>query len=214
MTNWDKTLNSGVLYKDFGRYVTPFELPKKSFEWLKEECFNQKGKIPNNENLIGHIKEEYKMTNIDYDFQNFIIKASFTGVTNKWMSKYSFLTEDRPIVFESMWCNFQRKYEFNPPHTHSGLLSFVVFVKIPYDLEEEHKVYPDVKTNPTIPIATSKFCFLNPNGTGISMDVINVDKSFEGKGFIFPSTQYHEVYPFYTSDDYRITVSGNLRYKV
>ena len=130
------------------------------------------------------------------------------------MSKYTFMTEDRPLAFESMWCNFQRKYEFNPPHTHSGLLSFVVFVKIPYDLEEEHKVYPDVKTNPTIPIATSKFCFLNPNGTGISMDVINVDKSFEGKGFIFPSTQYHEVYPFYTSDDYRITVSGNLRYKV
>ena len=214
MTNWNKTLDSGVLYKDFGRYVTPFELPKKSFEWLKKECFNQKGKIPMNENLIGHIREEYRMPNVDYEFQKFIIDASFSGATNIFMSKYSFMTENRPVVFENLWCNFQKKYEFNPPHTHSGLLSFVVFVKIPYDLEEEHKVYPDVKTNPTIPIATSKFCFLNPNGTGISMDVINVDKSFEGKGFIFPSTQYHEVYPFYTSDDYRITVSGNLRYKV
>ena len=46
MTNWEKTLNKGLLNRDIGRYVTPFELPKKSFEWLKEECFNQKGKIP------------------------------------------------------------------------------------------------------------------------------------------------------------------------
>ena len=41
MTNWNKTIDSGILHKDFGRYVTPFELPEKSFEWLKEECFKQ-----------------------------------------------------------------------------------------------------------------------------------------------------------------------------
>ena len=87
-------------------------------------------------------------------------------------------------------------------------------LKIPYDLEEEIKVYPDVKKDGNTQIATSKFSFLNANGMGVTHDVIDVDKSFEGKGFIFPSAQYHEVYPFYTSDDYRITVSGNLRYKV
>jgi hypothetical protein len=39
---------------------------------------------------------------------------------------------------------------------------------------------------------------------------IDVDKSFEGKMLMFPNSAYHTVYPFYTSDDYRITVSGNL----
>ena len=37
-----------------------------------------------------------------------------------------------------------------------------------------------------------------------------VDKSFEGRMFLFPSIMSHQVYPFYTSDEYRITVSGNM----
>ena len=43
---------------------------------------------------------------------------------------------------------------------------------------------------------------------------LNVDKSFEGKMLMFPSKQMHAVNPFYTSDGYRITVSGNLKIKV
>ena len=44
-------------------------------------------------------------------------------------------------------------------------------------------------------------------------DSIPVDKSFEGKMIMFPASQYHAVYPFYTSDEERITVSGNLKFK-
>ena len=31
---------------------------------------------------------------------------------------------------------------------------------------------------------------------------------------LFPSEMYHGVYPFYTSDDYRISVSGNFNFKI
>ena len=44
-------------------------------------------------------------------------------------------------------------------------------------------------------------------------DSIPVDKSFEGKMLMFSASQYHAVYPFYTSDEERITVSGNLKFK-
>ena len=43
---------------------------------------------------------------------------------------------------------------------------------------------------------------------------LNVDKSYVGKMIMFKSSQVHGVYPFYTSNDYRITVSGNLVFKV
>ena len=36
-----------------------------------------------------------------------------------------------------------------------------------------------------------------------------VDKSWEGKFAIFPSELQHGVNPFYTSDEYRITISNN-----
>jgi len=62
---------------------------------------------------------------------------------------------------------------------------------------------------------TSKFTFqyININGD-ISTDTLNVDKSFEGKIILFPSKQVHTVFPFYTSNDYRVTVSGNIKLKV
>jgi len=31
---------------------------------------------------------------------------------------------------------------------------------------------------------------------------------------MFPSQLIHAVYPFYTSDEYRISVSGNIKFKV
>ena len=43
---------------------------------------------------------------------------------------------------------------------------------------------------------------------------VHVDKSYEGKMLMFPSFVQHGVYPFYTSDDYRITVSGNVSVNV
>ena len=32
------------------------------------------------------------------------------------------------------------------------------------------------------------------------------------KAFIFPAALQHSVYPFYGTDEYRITVSGNLAF--
>ena len=43
---------------------------------------------------------------------------------------------------------------------------------------------------------------------------IDVDKSFEGKMLMFPAKLQHLVYPFYTSDKERITVSGNIKFYV
>jgi hypothetical protein len=40
--------------------------------------------------------------------------------------------------------------------------------------------------------------------------VVPVDKTFEGKMLFFPATLSHSVNPFYTSDDYRISIAGNI----
>ena len=216
MTNWQKTLERNIL--DW-RDITAAELPKHLYKWLKKTCWETKNKkldvLKINSNLVGHIKEEYRITHWPKEFEEFVTKASVTGPTRKWYNRFSFITEDRPIVFENLWCNFQKKHEFNPPHGHSGVVSFVIFVSIPYDLEEEDKMYPDLKVDEKTQKVTSRFQLLNTDYLGhITTDAINVDKSFEGKMFIFPNVQVHQVFPFYTSDQYRITVSGNLRYKV
>ena len=40
-----------------------------------------------------------------------------------------------------------------------------------------------------------------------------VDKTWEGMMLMFPSKLHHSVYPFYTSDEKRISVSGNISIK-
>lgn len=44
----------------------------------------------------------------------------------------------------------------------------------------------------------------------INQELIPVDKTYDGVLCIFPSKLNHQVYPFYTSDEYRISVSGNI----
>ena len=106
-----------------------------------------------------------------------------------------------------LWCNIQKKYEYNPIHNHAGDLSFVLYIKIPYDLNKEkaepHAVNERQSTLPT-------FSFLYPSIGIVDSHMITLDHSHEGMMLIFPAWLQHMVTPFYTSDDYRISVSGNL----
>ena len=97
----------------------------------------------------------------------------------------------------------------------------MIFINIPYNLREEEKYFIDIAEKVakgeenSVKIYTSKFAFLNTHYDGkVVNDVLNVDKSFEGKMILFSAKQLHQVFPFYTSDDYRITVSGNIRLSV
>jgi hypothetical protein len=38
-----------------------------------------------------------------------------------------------------------------------------------------------------------------------------VDKTWEGKIAVFPAELNHQVYPFYNTDELRISISGNVR---
>ena len=132
--------------------------------------------------------------------------------TFNYLKNFNILTKPVPIVLSSFWVNFQKKYEFNPPHNHSGLLSFVLWTKIPYDMEEERIASPGAESNTN---SAGMFSFLYSNTLGkISTEHIPVDKNMENNIIIFPSNFYHMVYPFFTSDGYRISVSGNFHLKI
>ena len=109
---------------------------------------------------------------------------------------------------KDMWINFQKKHEHLRLHEHSGNLSFVMWVQIPYDLQKELKLSNCKHLHDS---SNSLFNFVHTNIFGQIVDKpILVDKSYEGTIIIFNSNLRHIVYPFYTSDDYRISISGNL----
>jgi hypothetical protein len=206
MNNWKKTkkiLNDND--------IETFEnLPDNVLSYLKNNIQRNK-KFLNNKNLAGHIKEEYIYTNRQKEIDEFFVKKIFESkLLINYLKNLRFLTNDVPIVLDKLWCNFMKKYEFNPLHTHSGIFSFIVFLKIPYNLDDENNIFPEVGGEN----CTSRLQFVKMSSNNLTLNYItvNVDKSFENKIIMFPSNFSHQVYPFYTSNDERVTVSGNFRF--
>jgi len=114
----------------------------------------------------------------------------------------------KKIILEEVWVNFQKKYEFNPPHSHDGILSFVIWIQIPFLMKDELAKSPGAESNTNIP-GCFNFHFMNSLGE-LRNSAIHADKSMENTLLIFPAKMVHSVSPFFTSDEYRISVAGNF----
>ena len=101
----------------------------------------------------------------------------------------------------SLWINFSQRYDFNPPHTHDGDLSFVLFCDVPHEIFE---VQADSNTQRAGEI---HFRCGDPISKlqGSEWPV----KPYENLMFIFPSMLTHFV-PAYWVDAERVSVSGNF----
>jgi len=155
------------------------------------------------ENLAGQLDKE-----IGYspESRNKIVPhiAQYLGVYDQMYEKWKMKKFDKkPEYFmSSAWINFQRQYEFNPPHDHDGCLSFVVYLSIPEELKKEHAAYKGKSAGP----GGIQFMY----GEG-QRDCITYMSHFpkEGDMFIFPAWLKHWVSPF-KSDCVRVSVSGNI----
>jgi hypothetical protein len=163
--------------------------------------------------LAGHLKNQYELDEcknyVNDLFEPLIWEYDKLHNHSFFKTHYNILSEGLPCTLNDIWVNFQQKHEFNPIHNHSGVMSFVLWLNIPYNIEDELVVFPD-----PIHISTGCFNFHTIGSLGnIIQTTLPVDKTWNGKFVLFPSGMMHSVNPFYTSDDYRITVSGNFKLK-
>lgn len=205
-------------------YYIKTKLPEDILEKINEDidCIlkNKTNLEKWNEHLAGNIEEEYELsTKSSYlieDFSLDVAKSYFQVAEDENLNPTKRL-DHAPNFFEkevryglnSLWINFQKKYEFNPIHSHEGDYSFVIWMRIPYDLSEELNCKNS--KNSAQP-SNSLFEFHFNHASGIIQSLpLYIDKSWEGTMIMFPSWLYHSVNPFYTSDDYRISISGNIK---
>lgn len=167
---------------------------------------------PHNKMLVGNIRKEYRLTKCQEYLNNLIIHH-----IREYDNEYEFvgrsriLTNDVPLTMTDPWVNFMSKHEFNPVHNHTGLLSFVLWLQIPYKIEDEIAISPGV--NSLNPLA-GQFSFHFSNILGqLNSWHIPADQSWENTLLLFPAELSHSVNPFYSSDDYRISVAGNVKFQ-
>jgi len=166
--------------------------------------------------LVGHLKHEYVLDKTCWDALEPLVCHAAKLYDERWMYSrqvdIGVFNDSTQLRLKDLWVNFQKKHEFNPPHLHTGIFSFVIWINIPYLLEEEYKVFPDVGVENN---KTSKFTFHYSNILGMHSGwPIPVDQTFQGRMLFFPAGLTHSVNPFFTSDDYRISISGNLGVKL
>jgi hypothetical protein len=173
--------------------------------------FNQAKK--NNNQLVGNIKKEFVLTK-SKDHINRLLEPYIWEFDRefKYPSSVAVLNKDCLLTLNSVWVNFQEKHEFNPTHSHSGILSFVIWINIPYLIQDEIENSPGSESRN--PLA-GHFTFHYTNSLGkICHQDIKADSTMENHFFLFPAELNHSVSPFYTTDKYRISVSGNFKFQI
>jgi len=166
------------------------------------------------QNLVGHLEKEFLLDQACRDALEPMVIEVGNMYEERWnyasqVDTGGFTTATPGLALQNLWVNFQKKHEFNPTHTHTGIYSFVVWMRIPYRLTDEESYFPAIKDTAQ---KTSKFTFHYSNILGMnSAFSLPVDQDWEGKMLFFPAALTHGVYPFYTSDEYRISVAGNLK---
>ena len=107
------------------------------------------------------------------------------------------------------WVNYMKQHEFNPFHAHSGFYSFVIFMKIPTNWKEQHAL--PISAHSNSPYA-SDFAFVHSEKNTEYCNSTNFPLSPEDEGrmLFFPSWLKHMVYPFYGTEEERVTISGNI----
>jgi len=170
--------------------------------------------------LAGNIsKSVYVQDKDNWFFENVLKELTEHMYFANWNTYYEVkISKSKPppeFKLKALWVNYQKQYEFNPPHTHADGegWSFVVFMKIPTHWKEQHAL--PISANSNMPSA-SDFQFLLGHGMGpgtpgpVQTITIQLSSDEEGRILFFPAWLAHQVMPFYNTEEERITISGNI----
>ena len=191
--------------------LTSGKIPPDIYQALNQEIVdihtNDKDIVRMNHSLAGQITKEYQITK-SLPLLNPYLEEMGRAYQKEWNS-YPKGNPNKDLKVESVWVNMQKKLEVNPLHNHDGTLSFVAWLHVPFKLEDERNM-PNCKNSRTVELA-STFQFVYTTALGnIANCPFFVESGWEAKIIMFPSKLLHMVYPFQTSDDYRISIAGNL----
>ena len=158
-----------------------------------------------------HYKEDYLFKVEPY--LKIYVERFFNGLYSQYGSDYKGVKEilqvqhnskeikQGNLKLDSLWINFSQKHDFNPPHTHSGILSFVIFCQVPREI---FTVQADSNTQ-----RAGEIHFTYGEPITKLMGCEYPIKPYENLILIFPNQLRHHV-PSYWVDAERISVSGNL----
>ena len=166
----------------------------------------------------GTLAGQVSKSNFFQDKNNWFYENVLKGLSEQlyyrdWNNYQQVVVANKPgpeFYLKTLWVNYQKQYEFNPAHYHSNGngFSFVVFMKIPTHWKDQHAL--PFSANSNCPQASDFQFLLGSKGGLIFPTNFPLCPEDEGRILFFPAWMAHQVYPFYGTEEERITISGNI----
>jgi len=159
------------------------------------------------EQLAGHLEVQNKFTVDDIvwfveNFKKYFIPYFEKLQTEKDDTFYYGMKPFNRLLLQQLWINHMRKNECNPPHTHGGAFSFVLYLDVPKEIHKESEEFKGQGLGPG-----SVTFYYGEEQKGIKTSHGHIP--LKGDLWMFPASLKHMVPPF-KSDVTRISVSGNF----
>tara|TARA_Y100001937_G_C7064596_1_gene305417 strand:+ start:151 stop:837 length:687 start_codon:yes stop_codon:yes gene_type:complete len=149
-------------------------------------------------------KEEFKLKAEKYLLE--YVKRFCDGIIKNYGEKminklFSVKGKKGTLKLDTLWINYQQKHDYNPPHSHNGVLSFVIYCKVPKLIFTNNAVSNTQDSG--------KVVFMHGEESHALVGTNYPIEPFEGLFLLFPNNLIHHVPPFWV-DEERISVSGNF----
>ena len=160
-------------------------------------------KLDHSHDLAGNLNTEIKITNQFLEETRnewgVSLLRFFSNIGSAYCQNMINKTNITKFIITGAWMNNQVAGDFNPIHKHDGLLSSVLFTKVPISISNnEEKDYAGYLE------------FIDGRDAGITPTHMRI-KPVVGRMYMFPSWLLHQVYPF-RGNGHRRSVSFNSYY--
>lgn len=205
--------NKGIVFSPFGPFVYLGKLSESAFFELESRIEEVRGNESRDlgEKLAGRLVQQYDITDVCSKsiYEEIIshLKHKYTELETMTGLDYQSGINWNEIWIDSLWANIQKAGEYNPPHIHNGMYSFVIYTKIDMTREEALDNRFDKQKGQTLAghleLRYGETAFANYNYYSHWPEI--------GDIIIFPSWLQHCVHSFYKEGAERISVAGNFQ---
>ena len=178
------------------------------WSYIRNSTVNDGWKLDENNNVVERgPHQQWSLYDTTGLFEKEVLIPAVNHYVEHWGFPLNCNTTHYPVPkFNRWWVRISKAGEYQPLHDHHSVWSFIIWMKIPFEHQDEQKdslneLYPE-SGNMTI-------CYLDSCGR-LQKQPYRLGKKSEGTMLLFPSDLNHVVYPYHLSYGYRISIAGDV----
>ena len=150
--------------------------------------------------------KQWELTDPDNKWENTILRPAVAKYAERWgMPCRSVTTHFHGLSFNRFWCRASTVGDYQSLHHHESVLSFVVWMNIPFNSRIERNIQPGFRPS------AGDFALYYTDSIGQVQEMTwHISKECNGQMIVFPSAWKHAVWPHFSTEDYRISIAGDV----